>query len=387
MQNSETLEKEVITLDLIQVRNLPELQGWKEKQQAIVKANPFVSCEDPKTYEKGKNNRTALVSARTDIQKQDKLIASKLKEIRSEAAKISEELIAITQPHEDKQQEEVRRYEAAKEMERLEKERIEKERKQALQMSINDFYVDWKHEISKAEFGDLKSLDVAIAEALNIQSKIEMEEFESDHADNCTLLRIQLQEKIQYLTEKENTRLEAEKLAAERAAFEKEQAARKKVEKRERAAFAKEQADAREKAEKEDLLKKQVEAKERAARESEIKELALQRLEIEEEKKRLADIEDARLAVIVKEKQEKAAIEAEVKRIEAEKVEKAKLAKRLKALQPDKEKAEAVIKSLTIDYSPEVVIKDASIDSLLIDYIGEADFLTKTFLTKLSAIK
>jgi DNA repair exonuclease SbcCD ATPase subunit len=337
MEKTLTKEK-VFALEEIKVTQLPELQGWKEKQLAIVEENPFVSIQDFKSYEEAKKHRTALVSARTSIQKQDKLIALKLKEIRSEAAKIADELISITQPHEEKQQEEVKRYEAEKEAERLEKERQEEERKKEIQRGINLFYSSWKTEISSTEFSELSTIAKSLEEAIEGQSKKEMEEFEMDFAEKVNLLKTQLTERAQYLTEKEEARKETKRLAAERAAF------------------AKEQAEAKAKAEKEEAERKAREEKERAAREAEAEKLRKEREELEAEKKRITDAEAERQAAIEaeakakKETEEKAKAEAEAKaKKEAEE-------KRLEALQPDKEKLIGYVKSVWFGES--IDIKD-----------------------------
>lgn len=79
------------TFDLAEIDplSLPELQDWTEKQHSIVKENPFIEIKDTESYAEAKKRRTALVSARTSIEKQDKTVASKLKELRS---KVSENL-------------------------------------------------------------------------------------------------------------------------------------------------------------------------------------------------------------------------------------------------------------------------------------------------------
>ncbi len=115
----------IISLEQIDANKLPELQGWKEKQEQLVKDNPFMEITDNTTYAEAKKRRTALVSGRTEIQKADKLIASKLKDFRNKVSQISNSLIEISKPHEEKQQEEVKRYEAVKEQERQEKIRLE----------------------------------------------------------------------------------------------------------------------------------------------------------------------------------------------------------------------------------------------------------------------
>ncbi|WP_127846167.1 hypothetical protein [Psychroflexus aestuariivivens] len=230
------IKKEVITLDKVNVRNLPELQGWKQKQKQVVKNHPFVAIKDNKTYEEAKKHRTALVSARTDIQKQDKLIASKLKELRSESKKVADELIQITQPHEDKQQDEVKRYEDKKEAERKERERIERERKEAIQNKINSVYAYWKTKISQLEFENISEFEKSLENGISKQDSEEMEEFEMDWAEKKNLLKNQLEERIKYITEQEEARKERERLAEERRKFEeekqKEEEARKAREKK-----------------------------------------------------------------------------------------------------------------------------------------------------------
>lgn len=403
MENSAT---EVITLDQVEVRNLPELQGWREKQQQIVKEHPFIAIEDHKTYEEAKKHRTALVSARTDIQKQDKLIASKLKELRNEAGKVAEELISITQPHEEKQQEEVKRYEAEREAKRLEEERLEQERKAAIQKSVNEFYNDWKQDIAGAEFNQLENLQTSLLSSIETESKKDFEEFELDFAEKVNLLKDQLKERAQYLKEKEEARLEAERLAAERAAFEREQAeARAKAEKEEAERKAREE---KERAQKElhnerlriigpinhfgkpidldnlaefskeefktiveikcdlrkqkELAEKEREAEELARKKAEEEKLRKEYAAIEAEKNRLAEEERKRQEAIEAERKAKEEAEAKAKAEAEEKARKEAEAKRLKALQPDKEILKEWILSLDFTDDCEELKDSAAIE-------------------------
>ncbi len=369
---TETLEQPVenkaVSLDQIQVRNLPELQGWKENQLKIVKDNPFVSIEDTKTYEEAKKNRTALVSARTDIQKQDKLIASKLRELRSEAGKVAEELIAITQPHEDKQQDEVKRFEAEKEVERLEKERIEQERKVAIQNDINAVYNKWKAEIQQSNFDSLEALKANLLDALELQSQKDMEEFEMDFAEKSRLLNEQLDERSIYLREREESRIAAEKLAKERAEFEKQQ-------EESRALEAKQQAEAKQAREAEEKRIKD-------QQQLEADKLAKERAELEAEKNRIAQEEAERQAKIEAELKAKADAEAkeqEALRVQAEE-------KRLKALQPDKTKAESFIQSLDFN-SEQPKVKDQSVQEYLEKFVAEVQEMKAAHIERLKYIK
>ena len=47
-------EKQTFDLATLDPLTLPELQGWKEKQEAIVKENPFIEVVDNATYEDDK---------------------------------------------------------------------------------------------------------------------------------------------------------------------------------------------------------------------------------------------------------------------------------------------------------------------------------------------
>jgi hypothetical protein len=132
------MKNEIINLENLTTNSLPELKGWREKQEQIVKDNPFISIEDSKSYEEAKKRRTNLVSARTTIEGQDKLIASKLSKFRKEVKAVSDELIIITKPLEEKQQAEVKRYEAIKEQEKAEKELLESKRIESIKSKLDE---------------------------------------------------------------------------------------------------------------------------------------------------------------------------------------------------------------------------------------------------------
>lgn len=317
MENS-AIQNEIITLDQISVANLPELQGWREKQEQIVKEHPFIAIEDHKSYEEAKKHRTALVSARTDIQKQDKLIASKLKELRTEAGKVAADLIAITQPHEEKQQEEVKRYEAEREAKRLKEERKERERKEAIQKSVVDFYNYWKKQIACSDIYNLELTSKDVLKSIEEEGKKDYEEFELDFAEKCNLLKDHLKERTQFLQEQEEARKEREKLAAEKAELERLKKEAQERETKERAAREEEERIAREK------------------REAEEAKLRKEREELEAEKARLAEEERKRQEAIEAEKKAKEEAEAKAKAEAEEKARKEAEAKRLEELKPDK---------------------------------------------------
>ncbi|MGV3698291.1 hypothetical protein [Flavobacterium sp.] len=311
----------LIKLEELEASMFPELQGWKEKQEEIVKANPFVTIVDNKTYEEAKKNRTALVTARTTIEKQDKLIASKLTDIRKKVSVTTKELIDITQPHEDKQQEEVKRYEQIKEQERIEKERIDQERKDAIQSKIETIYLTEKAKIDNLQFDGIDAINKDFEDNLFKTDVAQFEEFELQFASKVNLIKQQLAEKSTLLTEKENQRVEAERLAKEKAEFEVEKQAKADADKKER--------------EEREAAQKAID-KANAEKEAELK----------AKEKELAEKEAQAKAKEDAEKQAKADAEAKQK---AEKEAKAKAdaeEKRLNELKPDREKAMLYIESL-----------------------------------------
>lgn len=137
-----TVEEKGLQLEDLKVSSLPELQGWKEKQKQLVVDNPFVEITDNKTYEVACKSRTALLRGRTELEKQDKLIASQLTSFRKDVKSETETLIAITLPFEEKQQTEVKRYEAIKIAEKEEEARLEQERIEKIKTKIDSFETD-----------------------------------------------------------------------------------------------------------------------------------------------------------------------------------------------------------------------------------------------------
>tara|TARA_R110002167_G_scaffold81296_6_gene222715 strand:+ start:4486 stop:5559 length:1074 start_codon:yes stop_codon:yes gene_type:complete len=356
MKNSDTLEVQVIELETLDVNLLPELQGWRETQLKLVEENPFVPITDNKSFEEAKKSRTTLVTARTTIEKQEKAIASKLRDFRTKVADASKELILITLPHEEKQQEEVRRYEAEKEAERAEKERIEKERKDAIRKDIDTFYSEWKSKIQNMDFPSKENLSIQLAKSMSVKSEQDMEEFELDWTEKTKLLNSQFDERVTYLKEKEDQRIENERLTKER---EKLEAERLELERQ-----AKERED-----------------KEREAKRKEDEKIKEERRKLEAEK---AEIEKAKAEHEAKlEAERKAKEDAERKKREEAEQKAAK--KRIEALRPEKEKLTSFIESIdfTID-QPE--LKDEKLNQFIVDMKMELGRFKNQLDVKLSTI-
>ena len=209
-------EKQTFDLATLDPLTLPELQGWKEKQEAIVKENPFVEVVDNATYEDAKKHRTALVSARTSIEKQDKLIASKLKEVRTKVSETSKELIEITLPHETKQQEEVRKYEAIKEAERAEKAEKERQRVQAIKDAMEHYEIQLENVVKNLKFEGIEKVDTLFNDVFDdILQEYNFQEFEELFTNIATRVKSELQTKKEVLKKEEAQRLENERLKKE----------------------------------------------------------------------------------------------------------------------------------------------------------------------------
>lgn len=213
------------SIEKIDSNLLPELQGWKEKQKSILKKNPFVAITDNSSYEKGKKHRTALVTARTDVQKQEKAIVSQLndrvKSFKKTLSDASEELIQITKDAEDKQQEEVKKYEAIKEQEKQERERQEEERKERIKGKIAEFYNTWDEKIAALEFEDSKTIRDEFAKDVEDLADYDFEEFKVDFYRTKNQLEKKLSDRIDTLKDQEEARKEREKLEKEKARNEK----------------------------------------------------------------------------------------------------------------------------------------------------------------------
>lgn len=84
MENVLEKESTMVQLENLSANQLPELQGWKDTQLQIVESNPFVKIKDHKTYEEAKKARTALVSARTTKEEQERKAKEEAERIEAE---------------------------------------------------------------------------------------------------------------------------------------------------------------------------------------------------------------------------------------------------------------------------------------------------------------
>ncbi|WP_353166382.1 hypothetical protein [Empedobacter brevis] len=362
MSTTEITIKEVKTSDLININE------WKAKQQKIVKENPFIEITDNTSFSEAKKARTNLVSARTEIEKQDKVIASKLKEIRSKTQEITAELISITKPFEEKQQEEVKRFEAIKEAEKLEKARIEHERIKNIKDEISQTIQSFKEDIKELKFEDIEVFEKNFKANLEIFNKSKFQEFVSEYEVLEYEVLELLQMKISQLRDDEVRRIEREEIEAEKKRLEEQ----RKIDEENQAKIKAEQE-----AEAERIKQEQAEAQ---------RKLDEERKAIEAEKKRLQDEENERLAKIKAEQEAKELEELKQKQ-EAERIEKEKIEKkRLASLRPDKEKINSFLEDLTTKIQfPD--LQDEALDKELKQFLLDTHQSIRDFQAKIQNFK
>ncbi len=156
--------------------NLVELDQWETKLKTLVDENPFIEITDKKTFDEAKKRRTALKSGRTEVQKQDGLIATFLNNFRKSTKAKNEMLVSIVQPHEDKQQIEIDRFQAILDKEKEEKERLENERIDGIKNRIDDCKKQFQSIIDHLVF---ENIDSAIQDFKNYyQSCIDENDFQ-----------------------------------------------------------------------------------------------------------------------------------------------------------------------------------------------------------------
>jgi hypothetical protein len=259
-------ELQVFNLDNLNPALLPELATFKEIQLKVVEDNPFIAITDTASRDLAKKYRTARKTARTDLEKQDKLISSKFNDAKTKAKSYIAELIDISLPGEKKQQEEIDRDEEFLQLQRKEKARVEQQRIDNIKKEIEDYVAEWKNIFANMTFGTIEKVGADFLESYTTYDLTVLEEFESLFPKEIDDLTSILNNYTMHLTNTENARLEKVRL------------------------------------------------------EEEAKELAIMKAEIEAEKKRAADVEVKAKAEKEQFEKEKAEFE-ENKRIEKQKSE------------------------------------------------------------------
>ena len=208
------VELQVIDLDKFDINQLPELQNKKAEVAKRLKDFTYVEILDNATYEEGKKSRTGIRSIRTELQTEQKSVNKKIKDFILEPVKNAyTELIEEVVPMENKQQEEVSRWEAIKETERLAKVRAEEERVAKIREAVVNFENECNGIIqgSNAEnVNDNKAkLDVIFNNEFDFMEFQQLFEMAKHRVQSSFDL------KCGDIQEKENQRLENERIKAE----------------------------------------------------------------------------------------------------------------------------------------------------------------------------
>ena len=335
MQTTE--EKKIIELDKIDVSKLSDFQKFKEKQLLVIRENPFIEIKDHESYRKAKEARTALVRARTTIEKQDKLIASKISAFRKRVVALKQELIDISSEAEIKQQNEVKRWEEIKAAEKAERERVEAERKEKIKAKITEFYNAELKKINALTYDETQEKLQKIGEGVDVS---ELQEFNALFYEKCNVLEELRENRIISLKQEEEQRIE-------RALIQKE---REELERKRREA--------------EEAMRLQQEAIERKQKEAEE---AL--LKIENEK---------RLKEEAEERAERERLEAEHARKEEENRKKME-----EALTPEVEKIINYVKSLRFVGTPPI-INDEALKLMMKNFDNRLKNLKKIFIQEIN---
>lgn len=136
---------------------LVKFDEFKAKQEQLVKENPYVEITDSKSYEEAKKARTNLKTGRTEIQSGDKKIASFFTKFRKALKGKAEELVAITQAAEDKQQAEVTRWENIKKEEKEKKAKAEELRIENIKNKVSEYKEKAAELINNCTFPTIES--------------------------------------------------------------------------------------------------------------------------------------------------------------------------------------------------------------------------------------
>lgn len=275
---TESTELQVFNLDNLNPALLPELATFKEIQLQVVAENPFIAITDVASRELAKKYRTARKTARTDLEKQDKLISSKFNDAKTKAKGYISELIAYTQPGEIEQQKEIDRDEAELEAKRQEKALLEQKRIDAIKKEIEDYTSHWKNNFYLMSFDSITDVSANFLESYTSFDTTILEEFEALFPTKVEELSQLLSDKTASLTIAENARLESVRLEQEAAELRAEKA---RLEALAKLAI---EAEAKAKKEREDFEAEKLAFQNEVAKKAELERMELEAKKLAEEK-------------------------------------------------------------------------------------------------------
>lgn len=193
-------------LATIKASQLIDVSSWREKQKKLLAENPFFEIVDNKTYEAGKKHRTNVVKGRTELQNQDKLVASTFASIRKEVGSETAVLIEITQPLEDQWQEEVKSWEDRKAKEKEAAEQAEALRIKTINDKIEEIETSCYEIIQKMVFSEIDLSKTQLFAFFTIE--FDFEEYDILFEQVKSRVELALDSKVASLTASENQRLD-----------------------------------------------------------------------------------------------------------------------------------------------------------------------------------
>jgi hypothetical protein len=215
----EVTELQVFTLDNMNPALLPELATFKKIQLQVNKENPFTVIIDTASRDLAKKYRTARKTARTDLEKQDKLISAKFNDAKTKVKGYISELITVTHAGEIEQQNEIDRDEAVVEEKRQEKARLEQARIDNIKNELSNYVAQWKTAFNMMNFETMHDVILRFVDSYTDYDLAVLEEFESLFPDKVIELKQYVQSKTDVLNANEVARVEKIKMAEEAAAF------------------------------------------------------------------------------------------------------------------------------------------------------------------------
>ena len=158
---------EVLEVTVMQPEQFSILEGLEKKQNEIVKQFPFVAITDKKTYEDAKRHRTALLTASTTVEKDEKTFGKAANDLIKKIREKVTSYAKITRDEYDKQQAEVERYEKILQEELDRKAKIAKEREDGIKANIQTLIDGYNAEIEKMTFETIASTKDTIGKSIS----------------------------------------------------------------------------------------------------------------------------------------------------------------------------------------------------------------------------
>jgi hypothetical protein len=182
---------QLIKLEEFTTEQLPELKGKKEEVQKKLQEFPLVAeIVDTKSYEEAKKSRTGVKTLRTGLQKESKMVLSKIKEhVLNKVSKAYDDITNEVIEEEKKRQDPIDVYEAELERKRQEKAEQERLRIEAIKNSIDDWYASWIDRVSMLTYNKIQEVEEYIAESIANFDVSALEEFDVLFEDKVDLLK------------------------------------------------------------------------------------------------------------------------------------------------------------------------------------------------------